>query len=138
MPTSIHPASFRTGVAFGVFLSLVLWATIGGGADAGLLNMLLRVPGMDKVGHVVVYGTLTALAILGAGDRRILRFVPLWPSVFLTLSMVDEFRQRTVPGRDFSREDMLANLIGVTLGWMVAVAATRSERSAIRVRESSC
>ena len=134
MSPTIDPPSFRAGVAFGVLLSLVLWATVGGGADAGIINDLLRIPGMDKVGHVVVYGTLTALAVYGAGDRRLLRFLPLWPTVFLALSMVDEFRQRTVPGRDFSREDMYANVIGVTLGWLVASSSDR----AIRARETSC
>ncbi len=134
MTPSIHPTSFRVGAAFGVVLSLVLWATVGGGADSGPLNDLLRVPGMDKVGHVVVYGSLTALAVYGAGDRRILRFIPLWPGVVLTLSMIDEFRQRAVPGRDFSREDMVANLIGVTVGWMIAVGSSRP----IPARESSC
>lgn len=134
MTPSIHPSSFRVGAAFGVALSLVVWATLGGGADSGPLNDLLRVPGMDKVGHVVVYGSLTALAVYGAGDRRLLRFIPLWPSVFLTLSMIDEFRQRTVPGRDFSREDMMANVIGVTVGWMIAAGFGRTTPA----RESSC
>jgi VanZ family protein len=129
-PVSANSSSFRNGALFGMLVSLTLWATVFGGADSGPLNQLLRTPGLDKVGHVVLYGGLTALAIAGTGDRRVLRFVPLWPSVFFTLSLLDEFRQRTVPGRDFSRDDMIANLLGVSLGWVAGRIWQRLERRA--------
>lgn len=114
-------------MAFGALVSTTIWATAFGGADSGLLLAILRTPGFDKVGHIVIYGSLTALAIRGFGDRWIGRFVPLWPTLFLLVSTADELRQRTVPGRDFSREDMIANVVGVSLGWVVGRLFTRHE-----------
>ena len=115
----------RISALLAIPVAFVLWLTALGGADSGLLLDLVRTPGYDKVAHVVVYGGLTALFITALGDHRVLRFVPFWPALFLVISTVDEFRQITIPGRVFSIDDMIANLIGVTLGWVIGTAILR-------------
>lgn len=107
-------------------VAFVVYVTVLGGADSGLLLDLVRTPGFDKVAHVVVYGGMTALFITALGDQRLLRFVPMWPALFLAISTADEFRQMTIPGRDFSTDDMIANLVGVTLGWLIGTALHRT------------
>ncbi len=101
-----------------------MWGTALGGARRGILNDLLLIPGADKVGHLVVYGGLTAVAVFGIGDRRLGR-VPIWPTLFLAVSTFDEIRQSTIPGRDVSLADLTANIAGITLGWLLARSARR-------------
>ena len=126
MDSWLDMAQLRINVALGLPVAFMLWATVLGGSDSGLVLELLRTPGFDKIVHIVVYGGITALFIATLGDGRLLRFLPVWPSVFLAISAADELRQRGVPGRDFSRDDMIANIVGVTIGWLLGRTLHRS------------
>ncbi len=124
MDMRVRDSSFGLGVLFGMLAGALVWGTALGGARRGILNDLLLFPGADKVGHLVVYGGLTAVAVFGIGDRRLGR-VPIWPALFLAVSTFDEIRQSTIPGRDVSLADITANITGIALGWLLARSARR-------------
>lgn len=87
------------------------------------LNALfLRWPGIDKGLHVLEY-LLVYLAVSALAGR-------VWPdpvrrsraamAAGLLLAAADEFLQGFAPGRSVERFDMVANLAGLTLGWVAA------------------
>jgi VanZ family protein len=98
-------------------------------AVATVLAALHRLPavvlggGLDKVGHFLMLGTLSLLAVGFFGRAR-------WPRVVGVLAMlsgVEELSQAWFPARTLDGGDLAANLMGVVLG---AYAGTRLTRGA--------
>ena len=95
---------------------------------------------MDKICHLGEYGILGFLFARAA--RREARF---WSTVVagavlgILLGGLDENYQRLTPGREVSRMDVLADLLGATLGalaWPGALRLWRRYKSGpVRTRE---
>jgi VanZ family protein len=102
---------------FCLLLALLLVALLFGMADSSLATggMNLKAP-LDKLLHAGVYGTIASL--LWASD--VLRSRLLVWLLVVSIGIIDELHQRLIPGRESSLNDLLADIVGVTLGLWVA------------------
>jgi VanZ family protein len=73
---------------------------------------------LDKIVHLVAFGSIGFSSMLASSRFRL--SVPL--SVTLALAMILEWLQSYVPGREYSMLDWTANLVGVGLGIVAALA----------------
>jgi VanZ family protein len=77
---------------------------------------------LDKVFHVLAHGSLMAMALVIAPDRRV-------ALVMATLAVVSgvlfECAQFYVPQRSFGFDDMTANMVGVAVGGFAGRAIRR-------------
>lgn len=118
----------------GRWAALVAWACVilistslpGAAVPAGP-------PGMDKVGHFVMYAVLGLLAIravLGGAESG-LRTVALTLGAIAAFAAIDEWHQRFVPTRAPDVADWAADLAGATVGVgsMAIFTLRRSARS---------
>lgn len=129
-----QPAAFgRIDVvhAFAVLalVGVLVWVTVLGGWRFGpIRELLVSVPASDKIGHALIYGTITFFAALVAKRPARIRGVA-W--VVLAVGVIDEFRQLGEMGRAFTVGDLIANAVGVVVGVAVAMAILhRRSRSA--------
>lgn len=109
----------RVAAALTAVVILVLVQNLFGGP---LNAFFLRFPGIDKVLHVLEY-----LLIFVAVRRIALRDVPesaprdrLALAFTAALALADESVQALAPGRNVERLDVLADLCGLALGWVLA------------------
>ncbi len=81
--------------------------------------------GIDKPVHGLVYGVLGALLCLTARSRgSVPRRAALWGALLgLAYGVSDELHQTFTPGRTASAADVLADVIGATLGALLALLA---------------
>ena len=84
-------------------------------ADIGRLSWVTDIlkdnPGLDKVGHFGLVGTLAFLFNQALGCRK-LRGIMLGSLIIGTVLTLEEISQRWVPGRSFDYGDMAANIAG--------------------------
>ena len=79
----------------------------------------IRIPGLDKSVHMLLYGVLTAIVSLGI--HRSPRKAPRWVQVFgpiavaVAYGMFDEWHQLFVPLRSFDPYDLMADAAGAVL-----------------------
>ena len=98
----------------------------------------LKVPGdfflKDKIAHALEYAGLSLImswAVRGSwpmapASRRV-----LWTLLAIAcLGVADEVFQSTVPGRDSSPFDWMADMVGASLGQLLGYAAASRRRSA--------
>lgn len=106
-------------LSFLVFSLLLAWVTFFGVSANPVIKEVLSAEGSDKLGHLAIYGALTASAIWTTGDIRLssIRWIPLWPGVVFAISVADELRQIAEQARSFEVNDLMANGVGITLGW---------------------
>ena len=100
-------------------LSLIAGATVL--ATCGRLPALALRGGLDKLGHLLLLGTLSLLAVAFFGRAR-------WRLVVLALgllSTLEELSQAWFPARTLDGWDLAANLIGITLGGLAAASTRR-------------
>ncbi|MGC2520039.1 MAG: VanZ family protein [Burkholderiales bacterium] len=71
----------------------------------------------DKLIHIVAYGIV--MFWFSMLDRA-LRRQALWALGFVAMGVAIEFAQRATGYRDFEIADMVADAIGVALGWVLA------------------
>lgn len=81
---------------------------------------LPQLPGVDKLGHALLYGILAAAALFAwspvPSDRAAtLRAGAVMVLFCLLYGISDEFHQSFVPGRDSSAGDLLADTAGAFL-----------------------
>lgn len=78
--------------------------------------------GGDKIGHLLAYGSLMLWFSLlyGSLPARL-----AYGAGFVVLGVVLEFMQGTLDYRTFEVADMVANSLGVLLGWAAAHAGPR-------------
>jgi VanZ family protein len=102
------------------YVPALLWAAlilyIGGRSDVPTFNTKLP---LDKAAHFVMYGILGALATRGWVKTRT-KAQPavsvLWVLLLaMAVGMIDEVRQRRVPGRASDVKDWLADAAGVAV-----------------------
>ena len=116
------------------FIPAFLWAAlllyIGGRSTVPTVNTTLP---LDKAAHFVMYGILGALATLGwLRARRSARPAPklLWVLVLaMSVGLLDEVRQRSVPARSADIYDWLADAFGVAVASTLILRYTRQGSS---------
>jgi VanZ family protein len=77
----------------------------------------LHVPQGDKLEHIAAYGMLMVWFAQAPDDRVRLRVVAF---ALIGLGIALEFAQLATGYREFSGGDMLADAIGVAIGWLLA------------------
>ena len=104
-----------------------LWLAIGWGLVATIvwLSVTPRPPDIgiehgDKLGHLVSYGALMFWFCL-LYPRMPARAA--YAAGFIALGIALEFVQRSLGYRSFEVLDMVADAVGVLLGWIAALAA---------------
>jgi VanZ family protein len=73
----------------------------------------------DKIGHLLAYGVLMLWFSLLYAQRRLLA------AAFIALGIALEFVQGALGYRSYEVADMLANALGVLLGWGGALLARK-------------
>jgi len=101
-------------------LSLIVGASVLAACER-LPRVALR-GGLDKVGHFLLLGTLSLLAVGFFGRARWLRVV----LVLGLLSALEEASQAWFPARTVDAGDLAANLLGIALGGLAATRLTRA------------
>jgi polysaccharide biosynthesis protein VpsQ len=109
-------------VAFVAFLvALVALADSGHGQQ--LFQLARKVPAGDKLGHFVLFGTLSFLVnlVLRAPEIRLGRITFLKGSAIVgTIVTAEEFSQLFFRSRSFDLGDLTADLLGIWLGGWLA------------------
>jgi len=109
-------------VAFMVFF-LAVCVIADRGEGSRWWGFLDHIPQGDKLGHVVLVGTMAFLCNLAIPTRPrawLPRFITLTTFVLLVLLTLDELSQAFIPTRTCDSFDWLANLVGLTLGQTAA------------------
>ena len=98
-------------------LAMVCWLCILGVVTVGALLPKMSPPGesigLDKMLHALAFVVLAAIPLYAMPDRKV--------AVLMALSVAPygyllEFLQQSVPGREFSPQDLIANNLGALLG----------------------
>lgn len=115
---------FQRWLPFGIFLGLVAGVIVG--ADRGTLHAMLgwvnSYPYFDKVGHVVLIGTLAFLLDHALVGRTVWR-LQLGGLLVAAAMTLEEISQAWMPTRTFDLVDLAANYTGVLLAeiaWRLA------------------
>jgi len=90
-----------------------------------------HIPQGDKLGHVVLIGTMAFLCNLAIVPRPrawLPRFITLTTLVLLVLLSLDELAQAFIPTRTCDIFDWLANLAGLALGQTAALIPDQFRR----------
>jgi len=110
-----------------LFLLYIAWA-----ADTGRMPPFLRYlytyPNGDRVGHVVVYGTLAFLLHLAfPGSRRWFgRPIPVAVAGLFVFGTAEEFSQGLFPRRTPDAIDLFCTWLGIAVGYLLARRWARS------------
>ena len=108
----------RTWIALGMAIIAAIW----------ILSLIpdpphIGVEGEDKAGHFVAYGVLMlwwSQILIRSSDRLIIA------AAFVAMGIVIEFVQGWTGWRTFEVADMVADAIGVALGWSIACTSAGS------------
>ncbi len=108
-------------VAFVAFLvALVALADSGHGQQ--LFQLAKKIPAGDKLGHFVLFGTLSFLVnlILRAAEIRLRKITLLKGSIIVgSVVTMEEFSQLFFRSRSFDLGDLAADLLGIwACGWL--------------------
>jgi VanZ family protein len=127
--------------------SLLAWVILE--ADLGKPNYFIQLgasmPYGDKIGHLLLFGTLALLLIFATRARQlVIGPVRLYLGVVMTLgfAVLEEGSQLLFPSRSFELLDILADLLGVTLATVLTTAfyqlraRYRRRREAIRLQQT--
>ena len=81
---------------------------------------------VDKLVHFLIFGILMILSSYGLTKIKMKREMSINPHLMsgvysIGFGIMIEFIQRFVPGRSFSIADMIANAIGVALGYFLFI-----------------
>lgn len=118
---------------FGLFvLTLICLADAGRGQRLFLLAA--QVPAGDKLGHMLLFGTLALLANLAANGARFPwgRMTVLKGSLFVLIpTVVEEISQLFISSRSFDLLDLVADGVGIVIGGWIALLLLRWAGSAV-------
>jgi VanZ family protein len=101
-------------------LQVILWANTG--TMPGALEMIYDFPNGDKVGHFILFGTLsflvnkTTISMFKRSPKGIILSVSL---ILMLLVGFEEWTQQFLPNRTYSWIDLAFSYAGITLGaWL--------------------
>lgn len=87
--------------------------------------------GIDKPGHVLAYGILGLLAARAWRAAGLRPHAAVVVTLAVTVGLVDELNQMRVPARTADPFDLLADAIGVVVGFvLIQRLASHTERTA--------
>lgn len=115
-------------VAFAIFIAFVIQAA-NTGQGARYWSFLDAIPFGDKLGHVILMGTLCLLLNLALRCRTVR--IRKWPVLLGTLLVslfvvVEELSQLFLQHRTFDLIDLLADAIGIALAsWLAILISNR-------------
>jgi len=112
-----------------IFIGSIIYAANSNSLYPTLLEWVRATPGMDKLGHFVLVGTLAFLVnwilscrtISVAGRRLFLGSI-----ICFALFTAEEISQIWIPSRTFDLFDFLANTLGILLIGSLAKMLTRA------------
>lgn len=99
------------------FISLIILADSG--HAGGLWSFIASIPGGDKLGHLVLVGTLSVLLNLLLENRRApfpCNRIMLGSLILIIATTLEEASQAWIPHRNFDLFDALANIVGALCG----------------------
>jgi VanZ family protein len=98
-------------------IAMVCWLAILGVVTIGSLLPKMSPPGesigLDKMLHAFAFVLLAAIPLYSIPDRKAAILIALSVAPYGYLL---EFLQKSIPGREFSPEDLIANNMGALLG----------------------
>jgi hypothetical protein len=93
-----------------------------------LEQVFLAFPGIDKIAHVtfhcILFACVRAIASNSSAPPRFL--TPIAVVVGLTVAALDESIQALVPSRSVEVEDLIADIAGMALGWVLTARPARA------------
>ena len=87
-------------------------------------HFVVMVPGSDKVMHFLLFGAVTFFAELWLRDRRIVG-IPMSIALPATLACIEEGLQHFSPHRTMDIGDLICDLSGMTVAFLLARALYR-------------
>ena len=107
----------------GLIIALVIIANLGEGGR--IWGWLHNIPYADKVGHLLLFGTLSFLFNFAFSKRGVRKLIPPFTTVTVILLAVvslEEFTQKFISTRSFDLRDWFADLLGIFLGQVLALS----------------
>lgn len=115
-------------VAFAAFIGFVIWVA-NTGQGRRYWNFLNHIPYGDKLGHVLLMGTLCLLLNLALGCRRLDRLL-LGSVIVAVFVLCEEISQIFIQSRTFDLMDLMADAIGILIAGWVALWILKKRRDA--------
>lgn len=111
------------------WLPLLLWLAgmVAATSIPGDRLPAVKVPGIDKAAHVLMYGGLAFLLqreLRGGLKRPLSRPLLLAAFFCLAYGLLDEVHQLAIPKRTFSLGDLAADAVGIAIGLAIAAGVT--------------
>lgn len=92
------------------------------------LNLIPRAfvafPYSDKVFHFTLFGAVTFFAELWLRDRRVAKILPVSIALPASMAAIEEGLQHLSPHRTMDITDLLCDLAGMSVAWLLARALT--------------
>ena len=115
-------------IAFFVFIILVI--VLADADKLGFLDIIYKIPRVDKMGHFILFGILASLLdltffqALPRADRK--RVAVVIGFILAILIGLEEFSQKYFPTRTFSLKDLFASYVGVIFfSWLALLIKKR-------------
>jgi VanZ family protein len=108
---------FRLAPALLLF-AFICWITLqaNNGNNNIFFDLVILIPYGDKLGHFMLYGTLSLLAVIAVTDKYLLvnKFrIPIGAIIVLLIAIAEELTQLFLSQRTFDLLDISANIVGV-------------------------
>lgn len=117
------PKPWRLALCIFVLLMVAVLGGIGGsGQHAGVSQLRGYV---SNLAHQPLYAAVGLSFLLALGKPARWRHWPVLSLFVLAVGLADEWHQSTVPFRDASYWDLLSDLLGITIGLILAIASDR-------------
>lgn len=133
-----HPEIMISRLSLATFLSALIFIVYSAnhGSLPAIISLHERLPFGDTLGHFILAGTLSFLAVI-ALQAKAVHFanlcLPLGSVIVLPIVVIEEMSQMLIPNRSFSLLDMSANICGVLFfGWLAMQLFSNQTGRAIR------
>jgi len=124
----MHKLAILIAICFSVFIGWILYLANSGG-NSIFFDLVRATPYGDKVGHLCLFGTLTAIVILASKFRTFSlgRLHIYYGAAVVALFVFgEEISQTFIATRTFDLIDLLLNFVGIALfSYLVYVAKSR-------------
>ena len=129
----------RRWLPFSLFLSFIVGVIYAADRHLarGFFGWVQSFPMGDKVGHLVLMGTLAFLLNRALAVRSIPPGVQLGGVIVAAFVVAEEISQRWFPWRTFDYGDLLADFIGIALAdWLARRGSLNCRRARSAARDS--
>ena len=111
---------------FFLFLAWVI-AQANLGNELVLFNLIGNIPLGDKIGHIFLYGVLSALTMIAVKHKSIVYkniSLPMGALIVLAFAVLEELSQYYIANRNFELLDLCADVLGIYL-WVLIITWPR-------------